>query len=271
MPSPTNRTYPLTRTVSAVVFPVLLLAFLILYFFPEDSGERFAWLIRPNMSAVFIGAGYLGGGLLLLQAALGKPWSRVQHGYPLITVFTTSMMIATILHWDRFDIRHFPFQLWLGLYIVSPFLIAYVWLKNRNEDPGTPEPGDRVVPAAARMSLQVVGVALGTFSVLGWFFPQTLADLWPWTLSPLTARVFAGWFALMSAGGFVIGREPRWSAWKYGVISIFVWHLLIALGGLWNTADFGEAGYFNWYIVLVWAGLAGMAALYVRMSAKDKA
>lgn len=267
MHAPSNRTYPLTRIVSAVVFPVLVLAFLILYLFPEQSGERFAWLIQPNMSALFIGAGYLGGGLLLLQAAFGRPWSRVQHGFPLITVFTTSMLIATVLHWQRFDIRHFPFQLWLVLYIVSPFLIAYIWISNRKEDPGTPESGDRIVPVAARTALQMVGLVLGIFSLLGWFAPDVLIGLWVWKLTPLTARVFAGWFALMSAGGFVIGREPRWSAWKYGVVSIFVWHLLIAIGGLWNTADFGEAGYFNWYILLVWVGLVGMAGLYIRMSA----
>lgn len=261
-----NRTYPLTRIVCAIVFPVLVLAFLILYFFPEQSGERFAWLIQPNMSALFIGAGYLGGGLLLLQAALGRPWSRVQHGFPLVTVFTVSMFAATVLHWDRFDIRHFPFQLWLGLYIVSPFLIAFVWLSNRKEDPGTPEPEDRVVPAAARTALQAIGAALGIFSLLGWFAPDTLIGLWVWKLTPLTARVFAGWFALMAAGGFLIGRETRWSAWKYGVQSIFVWHLLIAIGGLWNTGDFGDAGYFNWYIILVWIGLAGMAGLYLQMS-----
>jgi hypothetical protein len=78
--APSDRTYPLARAIAAILVPLLLLAFVILYFSPESSGERFAWAIRPNMSNLYIGAGYLGGGFLLLWVALGRPWHRVQHG-----------------------------------------------------------------------------------------------------------------------------------------------------------------------------------------------
>lgn len=263
--TPSDRTYPLTRLVAGLVVPVLVLAFIILYFFPEQSGERFAWLIRPNMSALYIGAGYLGGAYLLLQAARGRPWHTVQAGFPVITVFTAGMLLATALHWERFDPNHFPFQLWLVLYIVTPFLVPYLWLRNRKEDPGQPGPGDKIVPAGARAALLVTGAVIGVASLVGWLAPQVLIDLWVWPLTPLTARVYAGWFGLLAAGGFVIGREKRWSAWRTGLASIFIWHLLVVIGAFWNTADFGQNGLFNWYIVLVWLGLAGMAGLYFYM------
>ncbi len=268
MHTPTNRTLPLVRVVAGLVLPVLIYAFFVLYFTPDQSGERFAWLIKPHMSSVFIGSGYLGGGFLLLQAARGLSWHRVQHGFPLITIFTASMFVATILHWDRFDLNHFPFQLWLALYIVSPFLIGYLWLKNRREDPGTLEPDDRVVPPIARRGLVFTGILLGFASLTGWFAPDILIGIWPWQLTPLTARVFAGWFALLAAGGVIIGFEKRWSAWREGMTSIFIWHFLVAIGGIWNLPDFGETGYFNWYITAVWIGLAVIAILYIRMSVK---
>jgi len=46
-----------TRLVLIVVVPFLLLAFLILFIFPDLSGERFAWAIKPHMTALFIGSG----------------------------------------------------------------------------------------------------------------------------------------------------------------------------------------------------------------------
>jgi len=263
MPStPTDRTYPATRIIAGIVVPVLLLAFIVLYLFPEQSGERFAWEIRPDMSALYIGAGYLGGAFLLLQAALGRPWHTVRAGFPVITVFTTSMLAATLLHWERFDIRHFPFQLWLILYVVTPLLIPSLWLINRKEDPGVPEPGEKLVPAVARIALLLAGLVIGAASLIGWFAPEVLIELWVWQLTPLTARIFAGWFALLAAGGLIIGLEKRWSAWQTGLGSIFIWHLLVAIGAFRNVEDFGDAGLMNWYIILVWAGLAGMAVLF---------
>lgn len=85
---------------------------------------------------------------------------------------------------------------------------------------------------------------------LRFFAPDVLTRLWVWQLSPLTARGFAGWFALLAVGGLVIGREIRSSAWKIGLGAIWLWHLLVVLGAFWNVEDFGETGLFNWYLVL---------------------
>ncbi|HUF37523.1 MAG TPA: hypothetical protein VMN57_03280 [Anaerolineales bacterium] len=261
--TPSNRTYPLTRLVAAVVVPLLLLAFIILYLFPDQSGERFAWAVTPHMTALYIGAGYLGGAVQLAAVALGRPWHRVSHGFLPITTFTVFMLVATILHWDRFDLGHFPFQIWLIVYVITPFLIPYLWLRNRKQDPGSPEPGDRIVPLPARAAMIFSGAVFGVFAFVGFFFPDALIRLWVWPLTPLTARVFAGWFALLTVAGLSIGRERRWSAWKIGLASIFVWHLLVAVGAFWNVADFGENGLANWFLILVWVALMGMAGLYL--------
>lgn len=264
-PSPSNRIYPLTRTVAGLVVPILVLAFLILYFYPDTSADRFAWGIKPHMMALYIGAGYLGGAYLFLRVLLGGPWHRVTHGFLPVITFTISMLLLTILHWNSYDIRHFPFQLWLILYVITPVLIPWLWLRNRGEDPGTPEPRDAVVPQVARIAMTASGVAFGIFSVLGFIFPDWLVSIWVWALMPRSARALAGWFALLSVGGLTIGRETRWSAWKTGLISIFIWHALVLIGAFFNIQDFGEAGLFNWYLVLLGLTLAGMVCLYIAM------
>jgi hypothetical protein len=55
-----------TRVLSLVIAPFLVLGFGILYLFPGHSRELFAWTIKPQMTAMLLGAAYLG--RLLLRA-----------------------------------------------------------------------------------------------------------------------------------------------------------------------------------------------------------
>lgn len=261
LPLHDDRILPSTRVVAAVVIPFLLLAFLILFFAPEQSAARFAWEIKPDMTAAFMGAGYLGGAWIFLNALIGRRWHRVAAGFLPVTTFTIFMLLATIVHWDRFDIHHFPFLLWLGLYLITPFLVPFIWWRNRAADPGLPEPNDQTVPSAARWGLRLLGAMLMLFAVAGFMFPDWLIPLWPWLLTPLTARIMSGWFGLLGMGGLVIGSETRWSGWRAGLQSIGLWHLLVVAAAVINRRDFSD-GLLNWYLVSVVLVLAGMMILY---------
>ena len=227
-----------TRLVLIVVVPFLLLAFLILYIFPDLSGERFAWAIKPDMTALFIGSGYLGGAYMFVFAIFGKRWHRIKAAFPPVTTFTVAMLLATILHWDRFDIHHFPFQLWLFLYIVTPFLVPYLWIKNRVTDPGAPESDDLTVPALAKWAFMASGILGIGMALLMFISPQTMISIWPWTLSPLTARILGGWFGLLGVGGLYTSQDSRWSAWRMPMQSITFWGILILIGAFMNPQDF---------------------------------
>lgn len=259
-----DRIFRSTRIVAAVVVPFLVLAFVILYFFPETTGARFAWQINPPMTAAFMGAGYLGGSWLFLNTIWGKRWHRVAPGFLPVTAFTIAMLLATILHWDRFDLSHLPFQIWLVLYVVTPFLVPYIWWRNRVTDPGTPEEDDVYVPAVARWGLGALGAGLLVFAVVAFVWPDFVINLWPWTLSVVTARILGGWFALLGVGGLVISRDTRWSAWRVGLQAIAIWHVLVVIAAFINRADFPN-GLLNWYLVSVVVVLAGMAVLYALM------
>src|SRR3990172_4482977 len=262
-----DRIFLATRLVAALVVPVLVLAFVILYFSPELSGRRFAWEIQPSMTARFMGAGYLGGAWLFANAIFGRRWHRVAAGFWPVTAFTAAMLLATILHWSRFDLGRFPFQVWLGLYIITPFLVPWLWLRNRLTDPGAQEADDLVVPALARWGLGLLGAFLLGFALLGFASPAWLVSIWPWTLTPLTARVLSGWLALLGVGGLVISRDRRWSAWRVGLQSIPLWQLLVVIAALLSPADF-KTGLVNWYLISVLVVLAGMILLFVQMESR---
>ncbi|HBY95501.1 MAG TPA: hypothetical protein DEP84_16355 [Chloroflexi bacterium] len=260
-----DRIFLSTRLISAGVVPFLLLAFIILYFYPQLSGQRFAWQVQPTVMAVYIGAGYLGGAYLFLHTLFGRRWHHVAVGFPAIATFTVSMLLATVLHWSRFDIHHFPFQLWLGLYIITPLLVPWMWLHNRGTDPKTLDPHDVVVPGRVRGGVRALGLVLLGIALVGFLVPSLLIQIWPWRLSVLTAQLLAGWGALLGVGNLVVAGEARWSGWRVGVESIAIWHLLFLVGAGFHRQEFSQARFINWYTLSVVGIVILMVVLYVTM------
>ena len=106
---------PITRAIAGVVVLFLVTAFVILFFLPDRTGTLFAWAIKPHMSSMYFGAAYLGGAWILAKTAISKRWHRVQAVFPAVTVFTIAMLIATLLHWERFSLGTIPFIAWVIL------------------------------------------------------------------------------------------------------------------------------------------------------------
>jgi len=265
-----DRIFPISRWILIVVVPFLLLAFLILFFFPEKSGEHFAWAIKPPMTALFIGAGYLGGAYQFVRLIGGKKWHRYGMAFPPVITFTVAMLAATVMHWDRFDIHHFPFLLWLILYVVTPFLISWLWWNNRRTDPLTGEPGEPFFPRWASALFAVSGVITLVCAVVAFVHPQYAIDVWSWKLSPLTARILAGWFGLMGVGSLVLARERRWSACRVALQSFMLWHGLVLVGAFMHSTDFGERGMANPYVFGTLLGLGGLGLFYFYMESRAR-
>jgi hypothetical protein len=63
------------------------------------------------------------------------------------------MLIATLIHWDRFNHGDAPligaivFYGWVVVYIISPLVVLALWWFNRRTDSGEPAPGEAIVPA----------------------------------------------------------------------------------------------------------------------------
>src|SRR4030081_1727175 len=123
-----------TRLLSALVIPFLVTAFAILYFQPNDTGRLFAWPITPAMTSFLLGSAYIGGAYFFLRVILDPRWHHIWVGFLPVTTFATLMLIATLLHWDKFSHGNPAFWAWISIYATTPFLVAGVWLRNRNAD-----------------------------------------------------------------------------------------------------------------------------------------
>jgi len=251
---------PITRWVAVGVVPFLWLAFLILFFFPDLSGERFAWAIKPQLTAMYMGAGYLGGSWLFINAIIDRRWHRIAGGFLPVTTFTWFMLVSTFLHWDRFS-DNFAFILWLILYVVTPFLVPALWFMNRKADSGEREEDDVLISDTVGKVLKVMGILGSIYSLTGFLNPAFTIQTWPWTLTPLTARVICGWVALLSVGAFTMSNEIRWSGWKVPLESIAIWHILVFVAIFMNRSEL-TMGLINWFTVAIGGMLIAIFVFY---------
>lgn len=264
---------PETRVVSMFIPPFLIVAFIMLYFFPYDGVAfngipLFAWTIKPAMTPLIMAAGYISGAYFFVRLIMGGKWHWFAHGFPAITAFTWFMGLSTLLHWDRFLHNHISFYAWLILYLVTPFLVPALWWRNHRADPATPDSGDVVVPQVVRSAVLVMSVVMVGLALFMFIFPQVMIEIWPWSLTPLTARIVGGWFALPGVMGLFVSRDPRWSSWRILLESQMIAFVLIIIAVARAWSDFNQASPMTWlFIGSLVLMLAGIIALYTSSEA----
>jgi hypothetical protein len=93
-----------------------------------------------------------------------------------------------------------------------------------------------------------------------------MIDVWPWTLTPLTAQVLGGWFALPGVVALMMALDGRWSAIRITLNSQLIGLGLILLGAARDWGSFDESNPLSYVFV---GGLgclfAGLLALALRM------
>lgn len=233
-----NRVYTETRVVAIFVIPFLLVAWGILYLLPHRSGDLFAWPINPTMTARLMGSGYLSGAYFFWRVAAGKDWHAVKNGFLPVAIFASLMMLTTLLHWDRFTQGHFAFLTWVAIYAITPVLVFAVWLRNRKADPRTFAKQDVSVPLAVRIILALVGIALTIIALYFYLNPQQMIALWPWMLTPLTARASLGFFILPAISEIILALDSRWSAYTIIIEGQIFALALILFGAVLSWLEF---------------------------------
>jgi hypothetical protein len=260
-----DRILPVTRAIAAVVIPFLAGAFVILYFMADRTGTLFAWEIKPNMTAAFMGGGYLAGVYIFGSTLFGNQWHRTSAAFPAISLFTVAMMAATLLHFERFDMGRAAAVVWVVLYAITPILVPWMWWNNQSTDPGVRKASDPPVPQVARTVMLTIAVVLVPIVTISFAYPPFLMRIWSWTLTPLTARVVAGWLGLMAVASFLLSRDERWSAWRTGVEAIAIWFSLLFIAAVVNRGEFPTGAALALTLAGLGITLAALASLYFAM------
>jgi len=144
---------------------------------------------------------------------------------------------------------------------MTPFLVLAVWLRNRQTDPKTGDPDGVFLTRPLRAGFGTVGLATLIVALLLFLQPVAMIGVWPWSLTPLTARVLGGMFALPGLVGLGVAIDPRWSAARFTLQSqmVALVFMLVAIVRAWSG--------FNRSSALTWVFALGLAALLLTLAA----
>jgi hypothetical protein len=241
-----------------------------LFILTEHTDRYFSWTIEPPLTAAFLGASYWSGCLLALFGARERDWTRARALIGPVLAVTILLLIATLIHIDRFHMDSVTGIVWLSVYAGMPPVMVFLTIRQvRAAGPDPP----RVAPFPGwfkrLLQLQVVGaLALGLALFLA---PEDSAGLWPWTLTPLTARAVGAW----ALGGAVflalVAREDDWTRVKTAMLSFAVFGALqlIAVARYSDTFDWSRAG--PWLYVAFLLGAIGIGGVGWRMADRSQA
>lgn len=250
-----DRVLPLTRWTAWAVVPVLLAGGVLLYGFPADTERLWAWPVAPPLTAMAMGGGYLAGAAFFARAAARGRWHEMAVGFVGASVLSVLLLAATLLHWDRFTHGHPAFWGWLGVYLAAPVVLPLVWWRNRRHDPG-PD-GSQSVPERLRRGVGSLGAALLAVAAGVFAAPDAAARLWPWAVSPLTARSLSAFVAFIAVALAAFAVEPRWSALRLHVDSAALGLALVGVGALRAPGDLDAGTPATLAFALLLAGMLG--------------
>jgi hypothetical protein len=219
----------LTRGLALALVPFLLTAGGLLYLAPGHTAEHFAWTIKPDLTPIVMGAGYLAGAYFFLRVGLTRDWAAVRLGFLPVTVFAWLSLAATLLHWDRFNHAHISFIAWITLYVLTPLLVPALWWLNRHiraPEPAHSAPMPTLFSAwAGLVALVLLGLGVSLFLA-----PSAFIPVWPWTLTPLTARVIGSWFVLSGLNDASTALSRSWRGSRIILQTQLIGLALIILG-----------------------------------------
>jgi hypothetical protein len=218
-PGPPATVTPLTagmRRLLIVSGGLVLVTAVQLFVFSEQTDVLFAWTIQPPLTAASLGAAYAASCVLEWLAARERTWARARVAVPAVLMFTTLTLAATLFHLDRFHldspapVTRAAAWAWLVIYASVPPVMAVLLARQLWASGVDPPQSARLAPAVRGLLAFQAVVMLGLGSAL-FVAPQFVAAVWPWALTPLTARATGAWLVgLGVAAVHVVVEDDPW-------------------------------------------------------------
>lgn len=265
MPHPSHfkPSLPLTRGWLNFATVVEIVAILQLYVFAEATDRFFAWTIAVPLTAAYLGAGFGAGFILVFLYRNETLWANARLALPGVLVFTLLTLAATLLHLDRFHLRTsqdpiavFFSWVWLIIYFIAPIVQALaIWQQLRAS--GDEPPRQHPLPTWLKAALGVHVALMLLIGVPLFLVPAAVSPLWPWALTPLTARAVSAWLVGI---GVILAHalwENDWGRIRGGALAYAVYNLmqLIALVRFPAQIVFGPSFWVYGVVILSGLGL----------------
>jgi hypothetical protein len=252
------------RWFFAVAAALAFVAGIELFALATETDRFFSWTIEPPLTAAFLGAAYWAACVLLAWAARQESWARARVTPPPVFVISVLLLIATLVHLDRFDLDSLFGWFWLAAYVlVVPLLVFLVVEQVRRAGP---QPrGERPLPLWLRAVLSLQGGALLALGATLFIAPEDAASVWPWALTPLTGRAVGAFLIGFGAAAADAIREDdiellRGPALAYAALGALELAALAIHSGDVTAEAAGVALYVAFCVTVLAAGLYGLIA-----------
>lgn len=256
------------RLLLAASFLVFLAGFQ-LSILTEQTEHYFAWTVQPPLTAAFLGAGYLSSFLLEFLSSRQRVWARARIAVPAIFAFTTMTLVATLLHFERFHftspepIAQAAAWFWLAIYAIVPPVMLVVWI-HQLRLPGGDPPRQVPLPTSVRLVLGLQSVFTLAVGITLFVQPSTASLLWPWNLTPLTARAVGAWFVGLGVSASHATWENDFARVRAGMASYLAFGLLqlLAVARFPSTLNWNQS--IAWIYVLFVVSVVAVATYSVK-------
>jgi hypothetical protein len=217
----------LSRELRALLWSFAALALgagVLLYLLSGNTDDTFSWTIKPPLTAAFLGGAYWAAFVLFAWSARQSLWVRARPFVLPVTVIAILLLAATLIHLDKFHKDSLFGWFWIVAYVAVPPLLALALWRQR-QAPAAPAPARKPLARALRAGLIGEGLVLAGVGISLFAAPDTGDSLWPWTLTPLTARAIGAFLvgfgaaALQAAWENDVGRLTG-SAYAYTVLGL---------------------------------------------------
>ena len=223
--------FPATRVILVLFSLLTVLATNQLFVLARHTDRWFAWTIQPPLTAAFLGSGYGAGCVLVILALRTRLWAQARTAIITIALFAALTLVATLLHLDRFHfsapgaVARFAAWFWLAIYVVVPVALLVLSVQQQRAPGGDPK---RVQPLPAWLMalLAAQGAVMLAVGVTLFVAPGLAASLWPWTLTPLTARMVAAWLVAFGFAAAMVLVERDLQRLRIDTVGYTVFGLL---------------------------------------------
>jgi hypothetical protein len=242
---------------SPVVAPVTrFLLGVPLVFLTTQTADYFAWTIAVPFTAAFLGANYFASALLAILASRETVWAYGRISISVALVFAPVLTAATFIHLDQFHLDSVFGWIWVIAYGIYCPMLAYFFLRQVRLPGGDP-PRSAPLPGWMRAILWAHAALLIPLGIVLFIAPSTVADVWPWPLTPLTGRAISAWllaFGVLAAHQLWENDLERIRVAPLGYIAVGVLQTMVIVRYP-DDLEWGEAG--------VWVYLALVASTFV--------
>lgn len=215
-----------------------------------DTETTFAWHIRNPLTAAFFGASYVTAGIAVSLALLrARRWEELRSPAVVTAVFITVAGVITLRHAGEFQCdsdepaARFVSWGWLVLYLGLPIPLLASVVRQERARSAASYTVDEPLFRRFRAAFTLTGALLLLLGMGMLLDQETIVDLWPWPLPPLSARIAGAWVFITGMTLLWWALENDWAKLRTHAIASLVFYplQLIAAVRFHDRLDWDEA------------------------------